>query len=184
MKLYVKKLIDAAKIPERGSVGAAGYDLCSIEEYTLAPMEYKLFKTGLSIAIPPGNYGRIAPRSGLAYKNGIDVLAGVIDEDYRGEVGVILINFGKIEKVVSAGDKIAQIIIETYHRPGWEVVDDLNQTQRATGGFGSTDRIVSGPVNFNEAPSDMAERYSKLNYINTPTKTYEQRIREAQQTDK
>ena len=94
MNISIKKLNELAIIPTRGSEHAAGHDLYATEEYTLKPLERKLFKTGISMAITEGMYGRIAPRSGLAYKAGIDVMAGVIDEDYRGDVGVILINLG------------------------------------------------------------------------------------------
>src|SRR4051812_6219902 len=90
--LQIKKLTDLAVIPSKGTPQSAGYDLYSIEQYTLKPLERKLFKTGLAMSIPSGMYGRIAPRSGLAFKQGIDVMAGVIDEDYRQELGVVLIN--------------------------------------------------------------------------------------------
>jgi len=106
----------------------------------LKPLERKLFRTHLSIAIPHGLYGRIAPRSGLAYKDGIDVMAGVIDEDYRGEIGVVLINLGQTEKKFSAGDKIAQIIFEQYNPVTIQEVPELPVTDRAEGGFGSTDK--------------------------------------------
>lgn len=128
-----------AKTPTRGSEFAAGYDLYSTEEYTLKPLERKLFKTGLSIAIPNGLYGRIAPRSGLAFKDGLDVMAGVIDEDYRGDVGVILINLGSVDKKIVAGDKIAQIIFENYTTAGFQSVVNLPESVRSEGGFGSTD---------------------------------------------
>ena len=84
-------------IPARANKTDAGYDLWSVESYTLKPLERKLFKTGISVEIPEGHYGRIAPRSGLAYKHGLDVLAGVIDSSYRGEIGVILINLSNEE---------------------------------------------------------------------------------------
>lgn len=119
---------------------SAGCDLASTEYYLLKPGERKLFKTGLYMSITAGLYGRIAPRSGLAYKHGIDVLAGVIDEDYRGEIGVILINFGQEEKTINVGDKIAQLIFEYYTRCEFEVVNELDDTTRGTGGFGSTDK--------------------------------------------
>lgn len=138
MGIQIKKLVESAIIPSKGSEHSAGYDLSSIEEYILTPMETKLFKTGISISIPKGQYGRIAPRSGLALKNSIDTLAGVIDSDYRGEIGVILINLGKTEKKFSIGDKIAQIIFEFYNDHKFELVDDLTQTVRGEGGFGST----------------------------------------------
>jgi dUTP pyrophosphatase len=137
--LKVKKLNDLATLPSKGSPKSAAYDLCSTEDYTLMPMERKLFKTGLSIAIPSGMYGRIAPRSGLAFKDGIDVLAGVVDEDYRGEVGVVLINFSTVEKKFKVGDKIAQMIFEFYNIVEVIEVKDLDETVRGEGGWGSTD---------------------------------------------
>jgi dUTP pyrophosphatase len=119
---------------------SAGCDLSSTENYTLRPRERKLFKTGLYMAIPSGLYGRIAPRSGLAYKHGIDVMAGVIDEDYRGEIGVILINLGDEDKQINIGDKIAQMIFENYTRCDFIEANDLDETNRGIGGFGSTDK--------------------------------------------
>jgi dUTP pyrophosphatase len=140
--LKVKKLNDLATLPSKGSPKAAAYDLCSTEDYTLMPMERKLFKTGLSIAIPNGMYGRIAPRSGLAFKDGIDVLAGVVDEDYRGEVGVVLINFSTTEKKFKIGDKIAQMIFEFYNIVDIVEVKELDETVRGERGLG-----ISSPVN-------------------------------------
>lgn len=134
----IKKLTSLAKTPTHGSDFAAGYDLYSTEEYTLKPLERKLFKTNIALAIPSGLYGRIAPRSGLAYKDGIDTMAGVIDEDYRDDVGVILINLGSVDKTISAGERIAQIIFETYTPAGFQDVVDLPASERK-GGFGSTD---------------------------------------------
>lgn len=139
--IAIKKTNPLAVTPTRGSDSAAGYDLYSTEEYTLKPLERKLFKTGLSLAIPTGLYGRIAPRSGLAFKDGIDTLAGVIDEDYRGDVGVILINLGSVDKKVVVGDKIAQIIFEFYNKAEFQEVEDLPVSVRAEGGFGSTDTV-------------------------------------------
>jgi dUTP pyrophosphatase len=137
--IQIKKLTSLAKTPTRGSDFAAGYDLYSTEDYTLKPLERKLFKTHVSIAIPSGHYGRIAPRSGLAFKDGLDTMAGVIDEDYRGDVGVILINLGNVDKEIKAGEKIAQLIIENYNTVTFEEVQDLPASVRDGGGFGSTD---------------------------------------------
>jgi len=142
----IKKLTSLAKTPTRGSDFAAGYDLYSTEEYTLKPLERKLFKTNLSLAIPHGLYGRIAPRSGLAFKDGIDVMAGVIDEDYRGELGVILINLGQTDKSILPGDKIAQIIFENYTSANILEVPELPTTKRGEGGFGSTDTTTTSKV--------------------------------------
>lgn len=141
-------LSEFSKIPEKGSINSAGYDLTSIEEFELKPMERHLFKTGLKMSIPIGMYGRIAPRSGLAFKNGIDVLAGVIDSDYRGEIGVLLINLSSDSKKISIGDKIAQIIFESYNDFRIVSTDNLDSTERSEGGFGSTDKtpIIADPI--------------------------------------
>jgi dUTP pyrophosphatase len=139
MNIQIKKLSDKAKIPTQGSKYAAGYDLYAAEEVLVNTMGRKLVKTNISISIPEGYYGRIAPRSGLAYKNGIDVLAGVIDSDYRGDIGVILLNTDhNLDFEVNVGDRIAQIIIEKCHSVNWETVETLDATVRSEGGFGSS----------------------------------------------
>ena len=125
-------------IPARANKTDAGYDLWSVESYTLKPLERKLFKTGISVEIPEGHYGRIAPRSGLAYKHGLDVLAGVIDSSYRGEIGVILINLGDKDVYITHGDRVAQLIIESCRYPEMIQVDELGDSNRGIGGFGST----------------------------------------------
>jgi dUTP pyrophosphatase len=134
------KLIDFnSQIPTRGSEYAAGYDLYSCCNALIYPQERLLIKTGIVLEIPEGYYGRIAPRSGIALKNGIDVMAGVIDSDYRGELGVILYNTDKNNPFhVKIGDRIAQLIIEKYYNFDLEKVEDLNSTDRGSGGFGST----------------------------------------------
>ena len=139
MNIQIKKLSDKAKIPTQGSKYAAGYDLYAAEEVLVNTMGRKLVKTNISISIPEGYYGRIAPRSGLAYKNGIDVLAGVIDSDYRGDIGVILLNTDhNLDFEVNVGNRIAQIIIEKCHSVNWETVETLDATVRSEGGFGSS----------------------------------------------
>lgn len=139
MNIQIKKLSDKAKIPSQGSKYAAGYDLYAAEEVLVNTVGRKLVKTNISISIPEGYYGRIAPRSGLAYKNGIDVLAGVIDSDYRGDIGVILLNTDhNLDFEVNVGDRIAQIIIEKCHSVNWETVETLDATVRSEGGFGSS----------------------------------------------
>lgn len=141
MPLLVKRLHPDASLPVYGSGQAAGMDLhayCPGEEIVLNSGERQLIKSGIAVAIPEGFYGRIAPRSGLAFKNGIDVMAGVIDSDYRGEMGVILINLGNADFKIKHGDRIAQMIIEIA--PQMEVieVENLDDTERGAGGFGST----------------------------------------------
>ena len=106
-KLRIKKLRDDAYIPVKGSEYAAGYDLMSVEESVVPAKEKALISTGIAMAIPIGNYGRIAPRSGLAAKNFIDVGAGVIDSDYRGEVKVLLFNFSNTDFKINKGDRVA-----------------------------------------------------------------------------
>lgn len=132
------RLSEHATAPTRGSARAAGYDLYSAYDYTIPSMEKALVKTDIQIAVPSGCYGRVAPRSGLAVKHFIDVGAGVIDEDYRGNVGVVLFNFGKEKFEVKKGDRIAQLICERIFYPDLEEVQTLDNTERGSGGFGST----------------------------------------------
>lgn len=132
------RLSEHATAPTRGSARAAGYDLYSAYDYTIPSMEKALVKTDIQIAVPSGCYGRVAPRSGLAVKHFIDVGAGVIDEDYRGNVGVVLFNFGKEKFEVKKGDRIAQLICEQILYPDLEEVQTLDNTERGSGGFGST----------------------------------------------
>ncbi|KAM8972269.1 deoxyuridine 5'-triphosphate nucleotidohydrolase, mitochondrial [Pelodytes ibericus] len=136
--LKFAKLTEHAFTPTRGSVRAAGYDLYSAYDYIIAPMDKAVVKTDIQICVPAGCYGRIAPRSGLAAKYFIDVGAGVIDEDYRGNVGVVLFNFGKDVFEVKKGDRVAQLICERILYPDLEEVKILDGTERGAGGFGST----------------------------------------------
>jgi dUTP pyrophosphatase len=132
------KLHPAAKLPARGSAEAAGLDLFSIEEVTLAAGARAMVRTGLSVAVPRGFYGRVAPRSGLAVKHGLDVLAGVIDSDYRGEIMCALVNHGRETLTLEAGQRIAQLIVEAIITPEPAWADALDETARGAGGFGST----------------------------------------------
>jgi len=142
--IKIKKLRKDAKFPNYATPQSAGADLYSTEFHILKPGERKLFKTGIAMCIPESVYGRIAPRSGLAYKSGLDVMAGVIDPDYRGDVGVILINLGQEDKNILVGDAIAQIIFEKYERAGWFIEEsELDETVRGEGGYGSTDNKVA-----------------------------------------
>ena len=127
-----------AKLPVRGTEGAAGYDLAAAQAAVVPAHGKCLVKTGLAMALPPGCYGRIAPRSGLALKKFIDVGAGVIDADYRGEVGVILFNFGEEDFVVNMGDRIAQLIFEKIKTPIVKETNELEGTDRGAVGYGST----------------------------------------------
>ncbi len=136
--IKVKKLHELARLPLRGSVHAIGADLCCVEAFNLKPLERKLVPTGLAVEIPAGFYGRVAPRSGLAVKQGIDTLAGVIDSDYRGEVRVLLINFNDEAVNFEAGERVAQLIIEKAEALDYKWAEELTDTSRGAGGFGST----------------------------------------------
>eukprot|EP00192_Tetraselmis_astigmatica_P014922 CAMPEP_0117686942 /NCGR_PEP_ID=MMETSP0804-20121206/22791_1 /TAXON_ID=1074897 /ORGANISM="Tetraselmis astigmatica, Strain CCMP880" /LENGTH=165 /DNA_ID=CAMNT_0005498813 /DNA_START=230 /DNA_END=723 /DNA_ORIENTATION=- len=136
--LKVKKLSDNAVLPRRGSDKAAGYDLSSAIRTTVPKRGKAMVPTDLSIAIPPGTYARVAPRSGLAWKHSIDTGAGVVDEDYRGPVNVILFNHSDTDFEIKAGDRIAQLVLERICTPEVEEVEDLDSTARGASGFGST----------------------------------------------
>ena len=136
--LEFKRLDERATLPSRGSELSAGLDLSSIEEISIGPHQRVLAKTGLAVAIPPGHYGRVAPRSGLAMKQGLDVLSGVIDSDYRGEIGCLLYNTGDDPIQLPAKTKMCQLIIEKIELPAAVWADELTDTTRGSGGFGST----------------------------------------------
>ncbi|HBB86072.1 MAG TPA: dUTP diphosphatase [Blastocatellia bacterium] len=136
--LSFKKLDERALLPSRGSALAAGLDLCSIEDLAIEPKQRQLARTGLAVAIPEGYYGRIAPRSGLALRTGLDVLSGVIDADYRGEIGCLLYNTGDETITLPAQSKICQLIIEKIITPEAVWADEIDETDRGSGGFGST----------------------------------------------
>ena len=136
--LKFSKLTDNATTPTKGSKYSAGFDLYSAYDYMIEPKGKILAKTDIQIALPDGCYGRVAPRSGLTHKHFIDVGAGVIDQDYRGNVGVILFNFGHEKFVVNKGDRIAQLICERIYLPELIELPSLEDTARGAGGFGST----------------------------------------------
>eukprot|EP00542_Grammatophora_oceanica_P014775 CAMPEP_0194028902 /NCGR_PEP_ID=MMETSP0009_2-20130614/2776_1 /TAXON_ID=210454 /ORGANISM="Grammatophora oceanica, Strain CCMP 410" /LENGTH=183 /DNA_ID=CAMNT_0038668433 /DNA_START=191 /DNA_END=742 /DNA_ORIENTATION=+ len=137
--LQIKLLSDKATMPSKGSPLSAGFDLSSAEDKVIPKNGGRaLVKTDISVACPAGTYARIAPRSGLAYKKGIDVGAGVVDADYRGPVGVILFNFGDEDFEIKVGDRIAQLILEQYCMVPAVQVEELEDTVRGAGGFGST----------------------------------------------
>lgn len=136
--LYFKKLSDRATSPIRGSELAAGYDLYSAQN-TIIPKQGKaLVMTDIAIALPEGCYGRVAPRSSLSWKHHIDVGAGVVDRDYRGNVGVVLFNLSKTDYEVHQGDRIAQLIVERISTPPLVEVEELDDTARGAAGYGST----------------------------------------------
>lgn len=130
------------EIPKKGTEKSAGFDISSNQErFDLFPGEKILVSSGFSWKIPDGYVGIIKPRSGLAHKNGIDILAGVIDSDYRGEVKVIMQNHGKKVLSVGYGDRIAQmIIVPIHHVSELVLVDEFDETARGQNGFGSTGR--------------------------------------------
>jgi dUTP pyrophosphatase len=138
ISVYIKKLEESAIVPSRATDSDAGYDLYSIEEGIVPAGGRKVVSTGIAIAIPPPYYGRVAPRSGLAVKKGIDVLAGVIDAGYRGEVGVVLQNLSGEDFLYKKGDRVAQLILEQCNTIGWVELDELKDSARSDGGFGST----------------------------------------------
>ncbi|KAL6886635.1 dUTP diphosphatase [Trichoderma longibrachiatum] len=136
--LHVKKLSPQARLPTRGSAFAAGYDLYAAKD-TVVPARGKvLVDTDISIAVPAGTYGRIAPRSGLASKHFIDTGAGVIDADYRGPVKVLLFNHADADYEIKEGDRIAQLVLERIVTPDVVEVGELEESVRGAGGFGST----------------------------------------------
>jgi dUTP pyrophosphatase len=138
MELKVKLLSPDSKLPTRAYEYDAGLDLYSTQNIVLPPMERIPVKTGISVTIPQGYYGRIAPRSGLAVKKGLDILAGVVDSSFLGEVMAVVINLGKDIIEIKEGDKVAQLIIEACYHPNIVVVNELEKTGRGEGGFGST----------------------------------------------
>ncbi|CCE32366.1 probable dUTP pyrophosphatase [Claviceps purpurea 20.1] len=136
--LQVKKLSDKARLPTRGSAFAAGYDLYAAKQTVVPGRGKVLVDTDISIAVPAGTYGRIAPRSGLASKHFIDTGAGVIDADYRGQVKVLLFNHAEEDFQIQEGDRVAQLIIERIYTPEVVEVAELEESVRGAGGFGST----------------------------------------------
>ena len=137
--LIVSKLSNIAIIPKRGSLYAAGLDLYTPTAGIVEPGQRLLVKLDIAIELPHGTFGHILPRSGLALKNGIHIGAGVIDEDYRGNVGVLLFNLGEEPYVFNVGDRIAQLVVKPYTRVNvFENV--LSESERGSGGFGSSGR--------------------------------------------
>ena len=142
MKLKIKKLNENARIPTYGTEFSAGADLYALLEndVIILPGETYLIKTGISLEIPEGYVGLIYPRSGLATKKGLAPAnkVGVIDSDYRGEIMVALFNHGKNPQTIENGERVAQIVIAPYIQAEFEETDILSETERNSGGFGST----------------------------------------------
>ena len=145
MEIKLKKLNDTAKVPERGSDYAAGYDLFAniSENVEILPHETKLIGTGISCAIPAGYFGGIFARSGLSLKEGLRPAncVGVIDADYRGEIKVSLHNDSEVKRVVEPNQKIAQLVVVPFLTVEFNEVDELDDTDRGEGGFGSTGKV-------------------------------------------
>ncbi|MFO6448070.1 dUTP diphosphatase [Erythrobacter sp. NE805] len=142
IKIEVKRLPHGAglPLPAYATTGAAGMDVVSAEEVTLAPGARHAVATGLALAIPAGYEIQVRPRSGLALKHGISVpnTPGTIDSDYRGELKVILINHGQEPFAIARGDRIAQLVLAPVVQAEWDEVEELDSTERGAGGFGST----------------------------------------------
>jgi dUTP pyrophosphatase len=127
-------------LPSYQTPGAAGLDLCADEAVALAPGERRLVPTGVAVEIPPGYEGQVRPRSGLALRHGVGMVnaPGTVDADYRGEVGVLLVNWGRQAVEIARGDRIAQLVVAPVERAEVQLVDRLGRTDRGGGGFGST----------------------------------------------
>jgi dUTP pyrophosphatase len=140
-RLLIKRLREDAVLPARATSGSAGYDLCAVEEIRLAPGERRLVPTGIAIAIGDAHVvGLVYARSGIALKHGIAPIncVGVIDSDYRGELMVPLTNHGSESYRIGKGDRIAQLVFTPVYLPKLEETDQLDETGRGCGGFGST----------------------------------------------
>lgn len=137
-QLRVRRLSDDSFLPKRGTPYAAGLDLFSPVNVTINPGERLLIKLDISIELENGTFGHILPRSSLSLKNGIHVGAGIIDSDYRGNVGVLLFNLSSDIFQVNRGDRIAQLIVKRYEMVEPEEIFESSSTERGSGGFGST----------------------------------------------
>ncbi len=142
MNIGIKKLKPNAVLPEYQTAQAAGMDLhaCVDEPVTLEPMERMMIPTGIAIALPVGSEAQVRARSGLAIKHGITMVNGIgtVDADYRGEIGVLVINLGHDPFVIEPGMRIAQLVVARYETAVWQELDELDETERGEGGFGST----------------------------------------------
>ena len=147
VKILVKKLDSRVKLPSYKTVGSSGMDLMALTDkpITILPKKSYLVPTGISVAMPKNYEIQIRPRSGLAAKNNISVLntPGTIDSDYRGEIKSILFNHGSDEFLINNGDRIAQIVLMPVHKIDFEEVDNLPDTVRGEGGFGSTGKWIN-----------------------------------------
>ncbi len=140
MRTYIKikKLKENAVVPSYAHPGDAGMDLYSTENYIVPAGKRQLVSTGISMELPVGYWANIRGKSGLAHKKGISILGGVIEYTYRGEYGVIVLNTGDEDFVINTGDKVAQVIVTPVATANIEVVEELSDSSRGAGGFGST----------------------------------------------
>ena len=164
---HIRRLNPNAVVPKRGTKDSAGYDLSSAEHCIIPAKGKGIVKTGLAMPLPEGVYARIAPRSGLAAKRFIDVGAGVVDRDYRGEVGIVLFNHSDSDFVVHQGDRIAQLILEKIATPEIQEVQNLDDTSRGESGFGST----GVHVKTEEQDQATQDQSSRLNVLKRLSKT-------------
>ena len=137
--IQFKRLNDQATLPTRATPGSAGFDLYCTKRVDLPPGQRMLLPTGIAVALPPRTCGQVWPRSGMAAKQGVDRLAGLVDADYRGELHVSLINHGLDTVEFRPGDRIAQLVVAPVYT-NWREVDELDDTERGQGGFGSSGR--------------------------------------------
>lgn len=138
MKIKFKKMSDNAIIPARGTEYSAGLDLYSTETCVIYPRDRKLIKTGIAMELPAGHYGMVVGRSGNTIKRGMVVATGIIDSDYTGEIGVMVFNETSQHMLITAGDRIGQIIVMQYPIVELCEVEELTKTERGEKGFGST----------------------------------------------
>lgn len=140
VKVRIEQTDKTLPLPEYKTKGSVGCDLYAAHNEAVKSGEFKMIRTGIKIALPHGYEAQIRPRSGLAAKHGISIVntPGTVDADYRGEISVILINFGKEEFRISKGDRIAQLIVNKIETAEWELTPQLEKSGRGEGGFGST----------------------------------------------
>ena len=141
--LKIKKLSESAVIPEYKTDGASGMDLSSIERVTLMPFERKLVPTGLAIQLEQGFEAQLRPRSGTSIKHGLTLIncVGTIDSDYTGEIFIPMINLSSTPYTIEIGERVAQMVISSYTSVGIKIVDELDETERGSGGFNSTGKF-------------------------------------------
>jgi dUTP pyrophosphatase len=138
MKMKVSRDDKTVDLPIYSSADAAGLDLRALDDYEFPAGEKLIIKTGLHVEIPKGHVGIIKDRSGFAAKHGLHCLAGVIDADYRGEIGIVMVNLGSQLVFIEKNTRVAQLVIMPVVQPELEEVDSLDETERGSGGFGST----------------------------------------------